>query len=262
MSLDRVGALRAERDAVVEFCRDLSAEEWASPSRCEGWSVQDVVAHMGAAYHGTFGLWVVKLMRSKDVEAGNDRDAELRRGWSPERVLREYERWSKRFLAIGGLLQAPPMASIPIRLAEVGTYPARMLASALTFDHYLHLRYDLAGALARPVPPAGSGVLPVVLEWMWAGLPTMSGPALSWLSRSVTITLQGPEGGTWSVVPTGGSGVKVVDCSVDDAAARITGDSETFPVWGTNREPWREAALKIEGDEDLATRLLDSMRII
>lgn len=260
--VDRVGALRAERNAVVEFCRGLSAEEWTRPSRCKGWTMQDVVAHMGAAYHGTFGVWVVKLMRSKDVEAGNDRDADARRTWPSAKVLREYERWSKRFLAIGGLLQTPPMASIPIRLAEVGTYPARMLASALTFDHYLHLRYDMAGALGRSVPPATPGVLPVVLEWMWAGLPTMSGSALSWLERSVSFTLQGPGGGTWSVVPTRGPVVKVVDHGVDDAAAVITGDAETFPVWGTKRELWRESAVKIEGDEDLAARLLDSMRVI
>lgn len=262
MSLDRVGALRAERNAVVDFCRDLTAEDWRAASRCEGWSVQDVVAHMAAAYHGTFGLWVVKLMRSKDVEAGNDRDAEARRDWPPEKVLREYERWSKRFLAIAGTLQVRPMASLPIRLAEVGTYPARMLASALTFDHHLHLRYDLAGALGRPVPPADPVVLPVVLEWMWAGMPTMSGLSLSWLDRSVSITLQGPGGGTWSVVPSAGSAVEVVERMVDDAAARITGDAETFPIWGTKRESWRDAAVKIEGDEELGTRLLDSMRII
>ena len=262
MGIDRVGALRAERNAIVELCGGLSADEWATPSRCEGWTIKDVVAHMGAAYHGTFGPWVVRLMRSDDVEAGNDRDAEIRRDWTPDKVFDEYERWSKRFLAIGGSLQIPVMRSIPIRLAEVGTYPAKMLASALTFDHHLHLRYDIATALGRPVPAAAPGVLTVTLEWMWAGVPGMSAKELSWLDRSVSVTLLGDEGGTWSVVPAAEGRVRVVEGAVDDASARITADADGFPVWATRREPWRDAAVKIEGDEEFGTHFLDTLRII
>jgi hypothetical protein len=217
---------------------------------------------MAAAYHGTFGPWVVKLMLSKDVEAGNDRDAEKRRDRSPDKVLTEYTVWSKRFLAIGGSLQHPPLSAVPIRLAEVGTYPARMLASALTFDHYVHLRYDIATALDRPARPVADGVLPVVLEWMWAGMPTMSRTTLAWLDRSVTVSLVGDEGGVWSVVPGKGDRVKVVDGGVDAAAARITANAEGFPVWGTRRQSWRDASVDVEGDAEFGAHFLDTMRII
>ena len=261
--LGRVQALRSERDAIVDFCERLSAEEWAQPSRCEGWTVQDTVAHMAAAYHGTFGPWVVKLMLSKDIEADNDRDANKRRDRSPDQVLSEYTRWSKRFLAIGGSLQHPPLSALPIRLAEVGTYPAWMLASALTFDHHVHLRYDIATALERPTRPAADGVLTVVLEWMWAGLPGMSRTTLAWLDRNVTVSLSGDEGGVWSVVPgKSGGRVKVVDGALDDAAARIVAGAEEFPVWGTRRQPWRDAGVDVAGDVELGERFLDTMRII
>ena len=83
MTLDRVAAVKAERDAVVSFLHDLSEEEWGKPSLCEGWSIQDVVSHMGAAAHGFFTPWVVGLIASGDVEAHNDRDAEKRRSWAP-----------------------------------------------------------------------------------------------------------------------------------------------------------------------------------
>jgi uncharacterized protein (TIGR03083 family) len=262
MKLDRVAALRAERNAVMDFCRDLSPTEWEAPSRCEGWTVHDVVAHMGAAYHGTFGWWVIKLMLSKDVEAGNDRDAAARRSWPPEKVLGEYERWSRRFLRIAGLLQTRPAAAMPIRLAEVGTYPARLLASALTFDHHLHLRYDLATALDRPVPAAQPGVLSVVLEWMWAGVPGMSVETLAWLDRSVTVTLLGPEGGTWSVVAASGGRVAVKPGPVDDVAATVTADAEHFPIWATRRQSWRDSSVKVEGDEEFGAHFLDTLRII
>ena len=114
MNIDRIAALRAERNEVVDFCKALSPEDWSRPSRCPGWTVQDVIAHMGAAYHGTFTPWVIKLMRTNALERNNDADAERRRDWAPEEVLREYEKWSKRFLAIQPVLQDGPGAAIPI----------------------------------------------------------------------------------------------------------------------------------------------------
>ena len=192
MDVNRIAALQAERNEVVDFCKALSPEDWSRPSRCEGWTVQDVIAHMGAAFHGTFTPWVIKLMRTNGLERNNDADAELRRDWAPEKVFQEYEKWSKRFLAIQPLLQHGPGRAIPIRLGEMGTYPARLLASALTFDHYVHLRYDLATALGPtfrwPTPTAcrlyssgcwpvcptcqarRSAVCPARAIWYWTGM--------------------------------------------------------------------------------------------
>ena len=41
-----VGALEAVWSSTATLCRDLTDEEWALPTRCPGWSVQDLVAHM------------------------------------------------------------------------------------------------------------------------------------------------------------------------------------------------------------------------
>jgi uncharacterized protein (TIGR03083 family) len=260
--LDRVAAVKAERAAVVSFLHDLTQDEWAKPSRCEGWTIKDVVSHMGAAAHGTFTPWVVKMMTTKDIEGNNDADVAKRHAWEPAKVLKEYETWSKRFAATQGLLQKPGMRSLPIKVGEVGTYPARLLTSAIVFDSGLHLRYDMATALGRPVAPRDANQLAVTLEWMLAGLPAMSGDALSWLDRPVEINLVGAGGGTWGVSPAKDGRVKVVEGPAQDPAAGIEGDAATFPVWGTRREPWRSAGLSLKGDEELGIRFLDSMRII
>jgi hypothetical protein len=191
MDINRIAALRAERNGVVEFGKALSPEDWSPPSRCAGWTVQDVIAHMGAAHHGTFTPWVIKLMRTNALDRNNDADAERRRDWAPGKVFREYEKWSKRFLAIQPLLQHGPGRAIRIRLGEMGTYPARLLASA-------------------PITPGSGGV------------------------------------------------VRVANGPTSASAARISSPAGTFPLWATKRQPSRDSDVKIEGDQDVAERFLDS----
>lgn len=262
MTLDRVAAVKAERDAVVSFLHQLDESEWSRPSRCEGWTVQDVVSHLSAAAHGFFTPWVVGLLVNGDIEAHNDRDAEKRRPWSPAKVAKEYEKWSRRAGVAHAALQKPGLRSLPIRLAEVGTYPAYLLTSAIVFDTGLHLRHDLAGALGRTASPTDANRLGCSLEWMFAGLSPMSGDALAWLDGPVEINLVGPGGGTWTVSPGTSGRTVVTDGAPTGAVAGIEGDAATFPLWGTRRQPWRDANVSLKGDEDVAGRFLDAMRIL
>ena len=45
--------IHAEREAMVETLSSLSAVQWASPSWCKGWTVQDTAAHIVAAAEQT-----------------------------------------------------------------------------------------------------------------------------------------------------------------------------------------------------------------
>ena len=69
---DRVRAFRDERAGVLAFCESLAPADWRMNSRAQGWSIHDVVAHMGAGAHAMFGPAAVKLMRGKDIERLND----------------------------------------------------------------------------------------------------------------------------------------------------------------------------------------------
>ncbi len=261
MALDRAAAFKNDRVHILALLRDLSEDEWAAPSRCDGWAVRDVVSHMGAACHGTFTPWVVKLLIGKNIEEANNRDAEKRKSWEPAKVLREYEVWGNRVAPVMKVVQAPGVRSLPVRVSEVGAYPAKLLTSAFVFDHGLHARYDIAEALGRPIPAQDANALGVSIEWMMAGLSVMSGDRLSWLQAPVEFRLVGPGGGTWTVAP-GTKRVKVTEGGTASAAATIEGPAASFPVWGTAREPWREAGVAIKGDEEIGTKFLDSMRII
>jgi len=262
MSIDRVRVLRDERGAVLDLCRTLTAAEWATPSDCAGWTVKDVVSHMAAAFHGVFTPWLFRVMRSSSIERSNDRDVDDRRPWEPARVLREYEAWGGRLLAVAPLTQRPPLRSLPLPLGDVGRYPLGLIGSAFVFDHHVHLRHDIATALGRTVPAPSAEHMAAVLEWLMAGLPQMCRSALTWVDRPVALTLTGDGGGAWTISPGPNGLLSVRPGSAPAAAAAIIGTAAEYPIWGTKRRPWRDHGLTLEGDTDLATRFLDSINLV
>jgi hypothetical protein len=56
-------------------------------SLAEGWRIQDVVAHLGAACHAVFSPSAAELMRGNDIERANDAMVDSRRDWSSTDVL-------------------------------------------------------------------------------------------------------------------------------------------------------------------------------
>jgi uncharacterized protein (TIGR03083 family) len=256
---ERLAALRAERQDVLDLCSTLSDDQWQTPSMAEGWLVRDVVAHLGDVSRLLVTPAAVPSMFGNDAEGTNDKLVAKRASLSPDQVLDEYSRWSSRAAALMTVAGRPPLGVVPIRVANLGWYPMRVVPSMLTFDTYVHLRHDIAPALDAEVPPVSGERLAVVVEWMMAGLEQMNRDTMGWLDRSIGITLTGPGGGTWRVEPGRGGRLRVRSGSVTETDAQITGDVEVFPSWSTTRSSWRDAGLALTGDVDLATRFLDSI---
>lgn len=258
--LDRIGALRQERAALLSLCRDLDDAEWQTPSAAKGWRVQDVVAHMASGFHGVFTPAALTMMRSKDIERINDVLVDERRGWAPSQTLAEYERWSNRVIGIAAAVSRTPLAAVRLPLGELGPFPFRLLfGSAFVFDHHTHLRHDIVPALGRPMPATDANRMAVVLEWMFAVLSNQLRAARPpWLTQNVGITLDGPGGGSWLVHPDG----SVTPGAVDAAVAQITGTALAFPKWGTRRADWRDCDVRLSGDSDYGSRLLDEVHVV
>lgn len=207
---------------------------------------------------------MIGFVFSSDLEGHNNRDVEKRRSWEPAKVLAEYEKWSKPTGKRLKTLQTPGVGSVKLRLAEVGSYPCNVFASAITFDTGLHLCYDIASAIGREAPVRSADVIAVSSEWMVLVIPATSAEQLTWLDRPVELQLTDVGGSTWTVNPAGKKGrVSVHEGSAGSAAVTITGDAGTFPVRGTGRESWREHDVAVKsGDEELGTKFLDAVRII
>ena len=150
-----IEALQAERGVVLGVCAGLSEADWAAGSGCPGWSVQDVISHLGAAY------WMVADPSSRPAgeglpfERAQDAIIAARRHLSPAETLADYADISTKAIDIlAGLLGSDN----EVPLGDLGTYPAGILPTAFCFDHYAHTRLDLfppRGPLTGEPPPAG-----------------------------------------------------------------------------------------------------------
>ena len=197
MTTEAISALDAEQARALELFRSLSAEEWAAPSDCAGWRVQDVAAHMGAVFHTIADPGSIDGGSSPDVEANAEVPVGARKDWTSAEVLADYEEWSAKGREALVALQGQGVATTVVPLANLGSHPLHLLANALVFDHYCHLRWDIAapnGPVARDLPQ-DPAVLTETMTWMLAGLPQMCTDALSVVDRPVTLVFDGPGGG-------------------------------------------------------------------
>jgi uncharacterized protein (TIGR03083 family) len=265
MSERAVEALRAERDEVLAVARALRDEEWEAPSDCDGWRVHDVVAHMASVFRQIVDPSSVPTTDGPDVE----RDAELpvaeRRAWPHHEVLAEYEEISAQGIGTLGGFQAPELAETVVPLKNLGAHPLHLLADAIVFDHYCHLRKDILrplGPIERPPPPGDDLRLEPVVRWMLAGLPQMNGEALARIvTEPITLELGGPGGGRWTLQPAG-DGVTIAADGADTSATVVRSTADDFVVWGTQRRDWRQCGVDVTGDETYAAAVLDAINVI
>ncbi len=266
MTAAGVDAIRAQRDDVLAVARSLTAEEWATRSDCAGWTVHDVVAHMACVYRSVAEPGSVPISGSGDVEVDAELPVAERKGWPDADVLAEYEEWSEKGLEALAGLQHPPMADTVIPLQNLGSHPLHLLADALAFDHYCHLRIDILrplGPVDRPRSPADDLRLRPVMSWMFAGIPQMNSETLTPIvTDPVRFSFSGAGAGVWTLLPADGDkSLRVRESSVD-VAATVHSTAHEFVVWGSQRRPWRERDVRIEGDEDYAAPILDAINVI
>jgi uncharacterized protein (TIGR03083 family) len=254
----RVSALVHSRQELLSFCESLTEDQWQAASHAEGWSVQDVVAHLGSGCHAMFTPAALTILRGTNIERTNDDLVEVRRTWSSAQVLHEYETWSRRMATLARAVAATPAQHIPVRLAELGRFPAGLLLTgALVFDHHTHLRFDIAPAVGRELPAPEPTQLAASIEWMNAVLGNqIRAGGIRGLVAPLTLELRGRGGSTWALTPDG------VRPGTDKAAATIVGHAEEFPEWATRRAPWRDRNIELLGDADYAATILDQVNVV
>lgn len=251
-------AIRADRAALLELAEGFSDEDWSRPSDCDGWSVKDVVAHMATVFRQVADPSSLPPTESQDTEANQELYLAERKDWSPAKVLAEYVDVGERAIELLAGMQTAEMAEVVVPLGTLGSHPLPLLADALAFDHYTHIRIDLlapTGPIDRPAPPSDELRLAPTIGWMTAGLPQMSADALATVDGSVSLELEGPGGGSWRFAD---GRLEPSDEPADASVASTTAD---FVVWATRRRPWRERGVGIGGDEELAARFCDAVDV-
>ena len=266
MSQEGVTAVELGIEDALAVFESLSAEEWALPSGCEGWRIQDVAAHSSSNFKATVEppAEATEPVPPMPAERLMDMLVEPRQPWTPEQVLDELRTYAPPLVETLRALQEEPLASTPLTMADLGTYEMHQLADAYAFDLYCHLRIDVLaprGPVVREVPAADAERLGPAIGWMVAGLPQMQGPAFPFVDRSINLRLTGPGGGSWTIAGNGDGRVAISDGEDHAAAATITSDGHAFVIWGTKRADWRDS-VTLDGDQELAERFLDTLNIV
>lgn len=268
--MSRVGIESARRSVadVRQIVESLTDDEWAMPSACAGWSVKDLIAHMGSNFHE---IVEPSPAPSEPVNLPAERLMDLlvepRRDWSAAEVGAEYLNSCDGALAALEAMQDEPLGSTVIPLADLGMYPMHQMADAFAFDHYCHVRVDLiapTGPLHRDLPPVDDALVRPAIEWMIAGIPQMQPGLDASLLGSLRLTLTGPGGGSWLLTVIDGSIVVNIDVHMDEVApatATVTSGAHDFVLWGTCRSSWRDHCA-VTGDPAVASTFLDALNVV
>jgi uncharacterized protein (TIGR03083 family) len=229
-----IEGVRADRDLLLGICADLSPDDWAAPSGCEGWTVKDLVSHLGALFWAVADASKLPDTTGMPTESAQEAIVTSRRDMSQEAVLADYATVSEVALKVLADLAG---LDLEIPLGDLGTYPARVLPSAYSFDHFTHIRADLfqpRGPLAGPPPPADDFRLGSVLDWAEAALPQQNAAAA--------------DAGLFELQVTG-PGARIISFGSGQSMATVTSDAFSFIRWVTQRGTWEELGVQAAGDE-------------
>lgn len=144
---DLMPLVTAERLALIEFLETLAPADWAVPSLCDGWTVQDVAAHLASASAIGVGELVVVSARA---------------GFRPNRVnLVNAARWSRR---------GPRAIIDQLRVNAEGCRrplgTTKLMALTDSLCHADDIRYPL-GRAARPAPEPFALVADLLAGQRW-----------------------------------------------------------------------------------------------
>ncbi|ONM48511.1 maleylpyruvate isomerase family mycothiol-dependent enzyme [Nocardia donostiensis] len=264
MSTSGLSVTRDLAERYASVVTSLSADEWAAPSRCAGWSVKDLVAHTGSNFAALTDPTPVdpSAPAPKTAEELQELLVAQRRDWSAPQVAEEFLQNMEGALAALAAMQEGEMATAPITLTDLGTYDAHQLADAFAFDLWCHMYVDLLapeGPVHRPVEPHDHQSVRAAVDWMWTGLPQMCPQVISALTRPLGVVLTGPGEGEWTLTPA--EDQIMVSAGVGSSDTVVSSSATDFVLWGTRRSPWPKH-VTISGDHAYAAAILDLIDVV
>ena len=260
MTTAAISALRAEHSRALALFDSLTADEWAKLSACTGWRVQDVAQHMASTFHVIAEPSTIDGGQFEDAEANAEVPVQARKGWTVDQVLAEYREWGEKGIGALAGMQEPPMADVVAPFGNLGAHPLHILANALAFDHYCHLRHDIGAAVPRAADlPHDPGVLEPTIEWMMAGLPQMCAEALTRCDQGVNLVFTDLRHTIYHLRPAAETEQWEAGLGIDPMLALCVTSAHEFVSWATKRSDWRAHA---QLTDPAAVATLDAINVI
>jgi uncharacterized protein (TIGR03084 family) len=197
-------ALAEQHAELYRLVADLDEAQWQRPSRCEGWSVADVVLHLsqtdelaiGSAsgqFSEALGTLAHGIGPAGNVDDGADLMVARDRGQPGSAVL---QRWKTGADHLRALLGATDPHARVVWVA--GELSARTLATTRLAECWIHTG-DVAEAIGVELVPGDR--LRHIARLAWRTLPYAFARSGRELSGPVAFELVGPNGDTWRFAP-------------------------------------------------------------
>jgi uncharacterized protein (TIGR03083 family) len=255
--------MRAAGEDLLEVAAALTPAQWDTESAATGWSVKDVLIHVGTALEFVQAVVGGAEAPPLGTEELNDIVVAEHRDWTTAATLELLRTQIPAAIDTFATLQAEPMASTQTQILDLGTYPLHAITDMFTFDLVTHLRYDILGPRG-PIPLQAADFddvrLTPTITWLASGLEQMQPDLAAHVTAPIAVQLTGP-GGRRLLLRSDGGALMVAESVEAPAAATILSTTQDFVAWSTKRVPW-EAVTRIEGDERVAVDFLDHVNLI
>lgn len=205
---DILDALAAQQAELAGLLTDLDDADWRRPSRCEGWSVADVVVHVAqtnelavASATGRLGEAAAAMGWIGDGGAGGGGTVDdlAERAVVQERDVPGAEigaRWRQSAAdQLAALTACDPSDRVPW---VTGSLSARTLAATRLSETWIHTD-DVADAFG--IVPVPTDRLQHIARLAWRTLPYAFALDGRTLAGPVAVSLRGPGGDRWDFEP-------------------------------------------------------------
>jgi uncharacterized protein (TIGR03083 family) len=247
---------------VEDLLRGLDSADWERETDCPGWTVRDIVAHLAAIEGELAGapspqLDQVSAATANVSGAYTQAGIEERRDRAPEQLLEEFADAVRRRAA--ELDESPPddPAGSPPRNPGGVSWDWQTLLRNRVVDLWVH-EQDIRRAVDRP-GDLDTPAAEVTRETFAAALPFVIGKrAEAGPGTSVVVVVDGSTR-AFAVDPEGRC--RPVDDVPTEPTTRLELDAETLTLLGAGRRDPLAVDVHIEGDRELAERILVGMAV-
>lgn len=251
-------------DDFTHLLEELTDEEWSAPTDLSGWSVRDVAAHTAHLEH------VLSGGRHENVELGEvphvrnsmgqftEQGIISRRGHSTDDLVNEI-RESATATHTAILADTAPVAHAPA-LGPFGAvgWTNRTLWTNRPIDLWMH-EQDIRRATGRPGTFDSPGAQHTV-DHLSDTLGLVLGKrAQAAPGTTLRVEVDGHAPRAWQVTDAG-RGEELTEVP-DDADVTLTFDRESFALLAGGRRPVDQVTVGVEGDEEVAQRVLAAMAV-
>lgn len=259
-----VGMRRAAHD-IITVAETLAEADWQTPSAASGWTIQDVVTHVGCLLGDLVAAVNHQPLPDIGIETLNDLQVAERPSQTGAETIAFLNDQFSQALSAFEPLQDEPAASTQTQMLDLGSYPLHSIADMFTFDMTTHLRYDILsplGPIASDVPALDEELLVPSVTWLLAGVPKMQPTLISALARPLRLKLTGPAARDVVIsVVDGAITVSPTQPACADAVATISSTTADFLAWSTRRVNWR-IYVSVTGDHLAAQRFLSTLNLV